>query len=233
MTRRKRPTRGLFVVLEGIDGGGKTQQCRRLAKALRLVTTEHVQAFSDSKHGHWGKVAREAARDDRVDSVGRIDDAGVAEFRLIAFCRDRAELAENAILPVLAAGGIAICDRWEHSSWAYHRAAGVPMHRIRLWTRKYRPIVSPDVAFLIELPPKVALARIDRGRLLGLRPALRHHYEDESFLERVARCYETPPADAGLAPLVVVNGARDAEKITDELVQRVLAARRAQLARED
>lgn len=216
--------RGLFVALEGIDGVGKTEQSMLVAAELSR-RGYNARAFHDSRHGTWGRAARDVARGHPVVGVGQVDEAVEPQFRLIAFCRDRAAMARDSIRPHVEAGGIAICDRWEHSTWAYWRAWGLEPRKIAMWTRKFPPAISPDLVLWLQLPPAVALARIDLDRVAGLRPALREQYDTPEFLERVESCYSTPgPLQEHLREMVPVEAAHERYEVTEEIVQRVIDA---------
>ena len=52
MTRR-----GWFIVLEGIDGSGKSEQARRLARWLRSERHSVVET-REPTDGHWGRTYR-------------------------------------------------------------------------------------------------------------------------------------------------------------------------------
>src|SRR5690348_11605062 len=99
---------GFFIVLEGIDGSGKSTQVKAIAAALRergyeVVTTKEP---TDNK---WGKILRNSA------STGRLS----AEEELETFIKDRKEHVEILIRPSLDAGKVVITDRYYFSTAAY------------------------------------------------------------------------------------------------------------------
>lgn len=215
------------MVLEGIDGGGKTDQVHRLAMALRKRRLD-VLTVGDSKHGEWGASARAWSRGWEHALMPNAATLHDPQWPLMAFCIDRYELAYGVVAPALAAGKIVIADRWEHATWAYQLAAGVPEAAIEHWTWTYRPPMVPDLAFWLQVDPARALARIDRDRISGMRPNLRQRYETDDFLARVAERYDelgvriASGRCPNLCPLEPVNAHQDRDTVTGELEHRVL-----------
>jgi dTMP kinase len=101
----------MFIVLEGIDGCGKTTQARRLAGWLEgRLGAENV--LSTREPGGWsgGESIREFI-------LGGSLSARWGEF--FAFMMDRCEHAERVITPALASGKCVLCDRYTPSTLAY------------------------------------------------------------------------------------------------------------------
>ncbi len=162
-------SRGFFVVLEGIDGSGKTFQTQRLAEALRargervLLTREPTDGPSGRRYREWARGAREATPDE------------VLHF----FLDDRREHVANEISPALAAGGIVVCDRYVASTCAYQVAAGIEREALRAVLDAER-VPAPDLTLWLRLPVAQSLARLARDA----RDA-RERFERAEFLERV------------------------------------------------
>ncbi|MCP4251254.1 MAG: dTMP kinase, partial [bacterium] len=94
--------RGRFIVLEGIDGSGKTEQSRRLASWLRRGGHEVVETREPSDT-EWGRRYRAWARGEHEASP---------ETVLRYFIEDRREHVAGLIRPAVAAGKIVVCDRY-------------------------------------------------------------------------------------------------------------------------
>jgi len=175
--------RGRFIVLEGIDGSGKTEQTACLAawlreRGLRVVETrEPTDGAWGRRYRAWARGELEATRDE------------VLGF----FVEDRREHVRELIEPALAAGEFVVCDRYVHSTRAYQAADGIDPERLRVLLAEFP---TPDLVLWLRLPVQVALAR------LGTRELER--YEDEAFLRRVDAEYarfglSEVDADAGIA----------------------------------
>jgi dTMP kinase len=169
---------GLFIVLEGIDGAGKSEQGRRLAEWLRARGLCVVETREPTE-GEWGRRYRSWAR-------GEIE--AQPEEVLRFFLEDRREHVERVIEPARRKGSVVVCDRYVHSTLAYQAAHGLDRAELReRFAREDFPL--PDLVLWLRLPVRVALAR------LGERATER--FEHAAFLERVDAEY----ARLGLEPI--------------------------------
>lgn len=176
--RRPHPAKGLFIVLEGVDGSGKTEQCRRLAAWLR-GRGEQVVETREPTDGEWGRRYRRWAR-------GEIEAS--AEQVLGFFIEDRREHVANVINPACERGAVVVCDRYVDSTLAYQAAQGIDRTELaERFARESFPV--PDLVLWLRLPPAIALER------LGSQAVER--FERLAFLERVDFEYER----LGLEPL--------------------------------
>lgn len=164
--------RGFFIVLEGVDGSGKTTQARLLAEALKLRGFEVVLTQEPSK-GPTGQKIREylggPARHLRP------------EEEMALFMADRREHVEKVIRPALAQEKIVISDRYYYSSAAYQGALGLDPEEILAAHRDFAP--EPDLVIFLTLSLAEAAAR-RRGKASQVS-------EELAYLERVAAIYDT------------------------------------------
>ena len=140
---------GVLLVLEGIDGSGRTTQAARLEAALATAGFGVLTTGSGSSllGAQSIQQSRRRERDPHVTAL--LDAAAVAE---------RAELA---ILPALRAGMVVIADRYAWTPIARAIARGVDAS----WAEQlHADLVPPDAAFYLDLDPRTALAR-RRGEL--------------------------------------------------------------------
>ena len=159
--------RGRFVVLEGIDGSGKTTLARGLAG---LVPDAWVT--SEPTDGPLGSVLR-------FGSLGDIPPAAEA----LLFAADRAVHTEQTA-KVLSEGRWVICDRYLASTAAYQAAAmGEAADREWLVSMQKHSVTEPDLTILLDMDPEESLGRaagrgLERGRFekLGYLRAVREEY---------------------------------------------------------
>jgi dTMP kinase len=164
--------RGSFVVLEGIDGSGKSTQLQRLVAALEAEGHE-VLATREPSDGPIGRRIREMARS---------GDTVPPQQELEWFMEDRAEHVREVIQPALAAGRTVVCDRYYLSTVAYQGARGLDWQTILAESEARFP--QPDVALILEIDAASGLARTHtRGEAAD--PA----FENLEFLERVAAIF--------------------------------------------
>jgi dTMP kinase len=163
--------KGILVVLEGIDGSGKTTQARSLLRRLRSRGWESV-FFREPTRGKWGReIKRKAARDGSLTPEEELD----------LFIKDRRENVEKNLKPALKMGKIVILDRYYFSTIAYQGAKGIDPRRIRRLNEAFA--ARPDLVIVLDVDAGAGLARI-AGR--KTRDEL---FEREDYLARVRKIF--------------------------------------------
>jgi dTMP kinase len=170
--------RCLFLVLEGIDGSGKTEQAKLLANWLEGRGLDVVRT-REPTDGPWGRKYRSWA--------GRKSEARAEEI-LEVFLEDRAEHVAGVILPALEKGRVIVCDRYNPSTLAYQAVHGVPREVLAAEVEA-RGFPEPDLVIWLRVPLETAVDR------LGDR--VKERYEDPEVLDRVDAEY----ARLGLQPI--------------------------------
>ncbi len=147
-----RPNRfpGKLIIVEGIDGSGKSTQLALLRQWL--ISKGLVVSFSE-----WNSssMVRESTRQGKKKQMFT-----PTTFSLI-HATDFADRLERHIVPMLGAGAVVCADRYAFTAFARDVARGVRPE----WVRNlYRMAVKPDIAFYFRVPLQVALDRILGGR---------------------------------------------------------------------
>jgi dTMP kinase len=166
---------GFFITLDGIDGCGKSTQCRLLADWLREQGRE-VVACSDPGGTAVGQVIRELLLDHRRDMS--------LSCEALLFMASRAQLVSEVIRPALDAGKIVISDRFLLANVVYQgHAGGLDVDLLCQAGRLSTGGLEPDLTIVLDLPlaaatgrPKASLDRLER------RPAEYHEKVRQGFL---------------------------------------------------
>jgi len=174
----------MFLSLEGIEGCGKTTQIRDL------------RIYLEDK-GHSCVVTREPGGTDLGKKIRSIllDPASkglVPVAELLLYMADRAQHIHAVIKPGLAQGKIVLCDRYFDATVAYQGfARGLDVRFIRDLHRLIFEDLKPDVTFLLDLPPRVGLARAWQELDSGGRSGRESRFEEEtiSFHDKVRGGY--------------------------------------------
>lgn len=148
--------RGKLIVVEGIDGSGKSTQLSLLSQWLRSQGL--AVAFSE-----WNSspLVRETTRRGK-----RKEMFTPTTFSLI-HATDFADRLEGYIVPLLKAGAVVCADRYAYTAYARDVVRGVS----RRWVRNlYRFALRPNIRFYFRVPLDIAL-----GRILGGRDALKYY----------------------------------------------------------
>lgn len=159
---------GLFIVIEGIDGTGKSTQAARLGEWFRSQGREIVLSREPTA-GPWGTKLRESA------ATGRLSPEDELEY----FLKDRRQHVEEVIAPALAAGKVVILDRYYFSTMAYQGARGFDPAEIRRKNEAFAPV--PDLLLILDLDVDIALQRI------GVRGDTANEFEKR---DNLVRCRE-------------------------------------------
>jgi dTMP kinase len=145
--------RGFLIVFEGIDGTGKSTQCKLLAKSLTERDILNI-ALAEPTQGTWGTKIR------RLLSGGR---QGISpQEELSWFVNDRKEDIELNIMPALQDNKVVLMDRYYFSTAAYQGALGLDPEQIRLENETFAPI--PDRVLIFLTSPETCLERIESSR---------------------------------------------------------------------
>ncbi|MFK7912209.1 MAG: dTMP kinase [Akkermansiaceae bacterium] len=155
---------GKLIVIEGIDGTGKSTQSHLLAEYLREQGHEVIESHEPT-NGPWGRKLRESA------TTGRLS----IEDELEYFLKDRKQHVEELINPTVERGGIVILDRYYFSSMAYQGYRGIDPAEIRAKNEAFAPL--PDHLIILDLPVETALDRI------GARDGATNEFEKKEALQ--------------------------------------------------
>jgi len=191
--------RGRFIVLEGIDGSGKSEQARRLAAWLE-AERHSVVSTREPTEGEWGRRYRRWARGEFEASPEEV---------LGWFLADRREHVASVIRPALERGDVVVCDRYRDSTRAYQAAQGIDRERlVEMFAGAEFP--EPDLVLWLRVPVATALARMGKSA--------EERFERADFLARVDAEYER----LGLVPIDGSGSADEVERAVRARVERAL-----------
>ena len=164
--------KGKLIVIEGIDGSGKSTCAKNLTENLISINIKTIYTFEPT-HSHYGAKLREGMLSEDLD----------AEEELLLFVKDRKEHIEYMIKPALEEGYFIILDRYFYSSIAYQGAKGIDINRIINMHKDF--IIKPDIVFIFHLPIDIALNRIISKRGIADR------FENETYLKKVDKIFHS------------------------------------------
>lgn len=177
--------RGLFFVLEGVDGVGKTTQQRLFCQWL-AEQGKQVVACRDPGGTALGERVREIL-------LGRHELAIERRTEMLLYMASRAQLMEEVIRPALDQGKVVVSDRFVLSNVVYQgHAGGLSPEEVRQVGQIATQGIAPSLTFLLEMPADRALARIGRAHD-------RMESQGLAYLEKVVAGYRTEAARAAEA----------------------------------
>jgi len=199
--------KGLFIVLEGIDGSGKSTQARRLVSKLAKLGKKSLLLHEP------GGTALGENISELVKHSTQINIGPLAETLL--FAAARAQLVEEVIRPALSAGTIVVCDRFTPSTEAYQgHGRGVPEDLIEVATKYAVGDIVPDVVIWLDVDIEVGLTRKIGPRL----PGVTDRFEDEvsSFHSKVRQGYVIKSKESP-DQWVKIDGSRSVEEVEEDI----------------
>jgi dTMP kinase len=201
--------RGLFVVLEGVEGSGKSTQARMLGSWLAELGISHTMAREPGGTQIGEEIRRALLHGGDVP----------ARTELLLMLAARSAFVEQVVRPALERGDVVIADRYELSSFAYQGfGRGLPLEEVRGVNAFATGALRADLTIVLEIEPDEGAARQLRAGLA----ADRIERAGVAFHGEVARAYrlltETEP------DTIAVCGMADANAVQDA-IRRLLQAR--------
>lgn len=187
---------GFLLVIEGIDGTGKSTQAGLLEQrmtecGLRVLRTR------EPTNGRWGQMLRDSA------TTGRLS----IEEEVEAFINDRREHVETKIMPALRDGKVVIIDRYYFSTAAYQGARGLDPQELMRRNEEFAP--EPHLLVLLDLEVSEGHGRIQT------RGDQANHFEQTESLKRAREIF----LSIDKPYLHKINARRDPSDVCKEIVR--------------
>jgi dTMP kinase len=145
-------TKSGFLVLDGVNGAGKTTIQKKI---IEYLNNKSISCIETREPGatKLGKSIRELVVEAKVGKPSPWTE-------VFLFAADRAEHVQTFIKPNLAKNVVVICDRYYYSTLAF-QGYGRKMDLAKIRTINEIAIdgVRPDLAIIFDLPAKLGLQR--------------------------------------------------------------------------
>ena len=212
VSRKQTSINGKLIIVEGVDGSGKSTQVRLLEKWLRY---RGVPVFFTE----WNS----SEQIKEIISIGKKKNLLTPTTFSLLHATDFAARYERNIFPLLRAGYVVLADRYIYTAFARDVVRGCSPE----WVRNvYSLAVKPDIAFYFKVPVEVSFDRIVKNR-----PKLKYYeagmdlnlsndpYESyRIFQGRIIDEYESMVEPEGLT---VIDGTKDIEEQQELMRQKV------------
>ena len=188
--------KGIFIVIEGLDGSGKTTQATLLAK--KLEQNHKIFLTAEPSRGKIGTFIRESClyEDKRLPT----------EAEALLFAADRIEHMYNEVKPALDESKLVICDRYIYSSLAYQGSAGLSLEWIKTINSRS---LQPDFSIFIDVSPEKVIERLQRKKSI-METLETQTKVREVYLKFVAK-----------GELVRIDGDKPTQAVAEELYCKV------------
>jgi dTMP kinase len=196
---------GLLVVIEGIDGTGKSSLCKNIQAELSAIY--QVVLTKEPGGTPLGKGLRTTLLQKDVPVCDK------AEFLL--FATDRAQHFNEVITPQLEAGALILSDRGADSSLVYQghgRQLGTQMiQMINTWAMNNK---EPDLVIYLKLPAKIAYERMEARNI-----PLNSFEQETSFMEKLTEGFDTLVAPRN--NVLTLDAQLSQEELTDQAIAAI------------
>lgn len=202
---------GKFIVIEGLEGAGKTTAKETVVNVLHQHNIHDLVFTREPGGTPLAESLRTLIKDGTEGEV--ITD----KAELLMLYAARVQLVENIIKPALAAGKWVVGDRHDLSSQAYQGGGrGLDKHLMAALKSTVLGEFKPDLTLYLDLSPEIGLQRArQRGALDRIEK------ESLAFFERTRQRYlELAEQDDSI---VTINAEQTLENVTAD-IQRALTA---------
>lgn len=206
---------GTLIIVEGIDGSGKSTQ-------LSILKDWLTSTLNDVIFTEWNSSALIAQTTKKAKKKNLLTPRTFSLLHAVDF----ADRLEKIIVPALKAGFIVLADRYVYTAFARDAARGVDPNWVR---NMYGFAVKPDLAMYFRVPPEISLERICSNRQpkyyeAGMDLNLSHDpYESyRIFQGRVIDEYDKMVEEYGLVKIDATDTIHNQQLLFREIVREKL-----------
>ena len=195
----------MFITLEGIEGSGKSTHSKLLREYLEGKGRK-VSLTREPGWGAMGKLIRHLILEEKELDIHPLTE-------LYLFCADRVQHVKDYITPRLENGEVVICDRYFDSTIVYQGyGRQLDLYTVKKLAEASTLDVIPDITFLLNLPVKEGLKRLD------LRDQTTNRMDEEplEFHELIRQGYISE-ANLNSNRIKIVNASHDTEAVQNQI----------------
>jgi dTMP kinase len=192
---------GKFIVVEGLDGSGKSAQIKLLIDYLKQQGKEVVETKEPTIDSQAGIKIKQALKKEII-----IEPLDLQKL----YVQDRKEHLENKVIPALKLGKFVVSSRYAFSTFAYGYCDGLD---VGLLVKLNEQFLLPDLTIVFDVSPESCVKRIDsRGEAKEL-------FEEKEKLTKVNEIYKKIPAMFENA--VIINGERRIAEVFEDIKKEI------------
>lgn len=202
--------KGIFIVLEGPEGSGKTSAIYKLGEFLQNQDIEYISTREP------GGIAISEQIREVILNVENTKMDGKTEALLYAAAR-RQHLVEK-VIPALNSGKIVICDRFVAASLAYQGfARGLGIDEVMKINEFAIEGYMPDLTLLFDVDPVIGLERIAKNKDREVnrldKESLEFHYKVREAYKIIANRYSDSTR--------IIDASKSFEDVVKQMLQYV------------
>lgn len=198
--------KGLFIVLDGLDGSGKSEMTIQLNDYLSKNDIYKVLVTREPTDNKYGKEIRGILASEKDPQIN-------GQKLLHLFIKDREDHLKNTIIPFLNklddGANIVICDRYYYSTIAFQATQGLDIIMLIEINKEF---LRPDVAFILDIKPEIALERI-KGRK-------KEKFEQLEFMNKLREKFLEMPKLLN-DNIKIIDSSKDKDTVFNEIKKEV------------
>jgi len=138
-----------FIVLEGLDGSGKSTQLSLLSHKMTKQGLLHI-ATRQPSDGPAGTLVREALYTNAMEN----------ETLALLFAADRYQHVKKTVAPALNQGKHVLCDRYYYSNLVYQAGDAEALTRLMAYNQVVMEENRPDIVLFLDVAPEECMRRL-------------------------------------------------------------------------
>ncbi|MGI6335032.1 MAG: dTMP kinase [Minisyncoccales bacterium] len=191
--------RGNFIVIEGIDGSGKSTQTKLLSDFL----SQNGHHIILKKYPEYGKPIGDLINNWLYSKDYDFNVEAQTLLYFADFIKDKEYLENN-----LKNGKIILSDRYFTSTMVYQRIKGMPMSKLNILAQTFG-LIKPDKVIYLRISPETSFERKLQQKELD------RHEGDKKFLNVLFNNFEKTAKECNWE---IVDGEQPISKVTKDII---------------
>jgi len=185
--------RGMFIVLDGIDGCGKGTIMKKIAAYLfDKQKTHHVLMTREPYISKYNAEIRKMMK----ENINPYENADIFADLFVKDRRVHAEWIEKE----LEAGHHVVCDRYKYSTLAYQQTQGISLEKL---IEMHKGILVPDIVIIPDVPVEEAIRRAAADKKRDFKEVFE---KDRQFQEKLRQNFLELPKRLSEERIIVLKG---------------------------
>lgn len=184
---------GKFIVIEGLDGSGKSAQVDLVVEFFKGSGKDVILTKEPTMDSEAGRKIKQALKGEII-----IEPLELQKL----YTEDRREHLNNKVIPALREGKFVVSSRYFFSTFAYGGSDGLDVDNLIELNNEF---LLPDLTIIIDTLPESCIERIEgRGEPKEL-------FEKKEKLEKVNEYYKKFPSM--FENVFIINGEKSIEDV--------------------
>jgi len=202
---------GKFIVIEGLDGSGKSAQVDLVVNHLEALGRTVVVTKEPTTDSEAGRKVRQALRKEIIVEPMELQKL---------YVQDRKEHLENKVIPALKEGKFVVSSRYAFSTFAYGYSDGLD---VDLLVKLNEEFLLPNLTVIVDVNPESCVERIEgRGEPKELFEKLEKLAKVNEIYKKIPNMFPALGGSASGGEIVTINGERSIPEVFEEIKKEIV-----------